>query len=203
MYLNIWGFDNDRKVIAEKMWRSFENFENSRDNSSRSGKGGGGLEIWNKIRYGLFENWKINRTIGGIDTGWQGGTQIEVSLRCLLAVCVCSTLDRLEHTMEWLTGFELTVNRFSRVRLAMTPRRRLDVVAGKNIRFRWCSRVEEKNKLKISNNITLSRLSNFMWQVWQLSTIIVEKFILNLIKFPSSPGPCLFVIFVIIFPIKN
>lgn len=60
-----------------------------------------------------------------------------------------------------------------------------------------------KNKLKISNNITLSRLSNFMWQVWQLSTIIVEKFILNLIKFPSSPGPCLFVIFVIIFPIKN
>lgn len=49
MYLNIWGFDNDRKVIAEKMWRSFENFENSRDNSSRSGKGGGGLEIWNKI----------------------------------------------------------------------------------------------------------------------------------------------------------
>lgn len=138
------------------MWHSFKNFQNSRKIVVVRDKNGSRYQIRFDTGYSKIEKSTERLEGGGIDTGWQGGTQIEVSLRCLLAG-VCSTLDRLEHTMGWLTGFELPVNRFSRVRLAMTPRRRLDVVAGKNIRFRWCSGGQSRrknNQLEISNNIS-------------------------------------------------
>lgn len=85
------------------MWHSFKNFQNSRKIVVVRDKNGSRYQIRFDTGYSKIEKSTERLEGGGIDTGWQGGTQIEVSLRCLLAG-VCSTLDRLEHTMGMAHG---------------------------------------------------------------------------------------------------
>lgn len=99
----------DSTTQKSSRWKCGESFQKF-EKSSRSLEGkregrGSRYRIRFDTGYSKIEKSTERLGGGGIDTGWQGGTQIEVSLRCLSAgvyvrVCVCVCVPR---SIDWNT----------------------------------------------------------------------------------------------------